>query len=286
MTRERLFAAAVLVMFASLSTGAQQPPLFSSKTEVVRVDVLVSEKGQPVVGLRASDFEVTDNGVPQRVELASLEQIPLNLVLVFDLSNSVAGERLEHLRQASQALLGGLEAEDQAALITFNHAVTLRAPLTRDLASVRLALDVAEPSGATALVDASYAGLMVGESDVGRALVVAFSDGFDTSSWLTPASVLDTARRSDGVVYGIAVGEGRASFLRELTSLTGGSIFEIETTKDLRAIFLDILKEFRQRYLVSYSATGVSATGWHRIDVRVKGRSFTVKARAGYLAGP
>jgi VWFA-related protein len=286
MTRGILLGAALLVAFGSLSIRAQQPPMFSSKTEVVRVDVLVTEKGQPVVGLRASDFEVTDNGVPQRVELASLEQIPLNLVLVFDLSNSVAGERLEHLRDASRALLGGLEAEDQAALITFNHAVALRAPLTRDLANVRTALDVAEPSGATALVDASYAGLMVGESDVGRALVVAFSDGSDTSSWLTPAAVLDTARRSDGVVYGVAVGEWRAPFLRDLTSLTGGSIFEIETTKDLRTIFLDILNEFRHRYLVSYSATGVSATGWHRIEVRVKGRSATVKARAGYLAGP
>jgi VWFA-related protein len=286
MTRAMFTGVALLVAFESLSVGAQRPPTFSSKTEVVRVDVLVTDRGQPVLGLHPSDFEVTDNGVAQRVELASLEQIPLNLVLVFDLSDSVAGERLEHLRVASQALLGGLQAEDQAALITFNHAVALRAPLTRDLAMVRTALDVADPSGATALVDASYAGIVVGESDVGRALIVVFSDGSDTSSWLTPAAVLDTARRSDGVVYGVAVGEGKAQFLRELTSLTGGSMFEIETTKDLRAIFLDILKEFRERYLVSYSATGVSSTGWHRIEVRVKGRSATIKARAGYLAGP
>ena len=44
------------------------------------------------------------------------------------------------------------------------------------------------------------------------------------------------------------------------------------------------LDEFRERYLVSYSPTGVTGAGWHRLDVRVKGRSVTVKARPGYLS--
>jgi hypothetical protein len=45
-----------------------------------------------------------------------------------------------------------------------------------------------------------------------------------------------------------------------------------------------ILDEFRQRYLVSYTPRGVGSGGWHRLDVRIKGRKVAVKARAGYLA--
>ena len=61
---------------------------------------------------------------------------------------------------------------------------------------------------------------------------------------------------------------------------------EIESTKDLADRFVAILDEFRQRYLVSYTPSGVRAGGWHRLDVRVRGRKAGVKARAGYLSGP
>ena len=50
-------------------------------------------------------------------------------------------------------------------------------------------------------------------------------------------------------------------------------------------VFLQVLEEFRQRYVVSYSPSGVSREGWHQLVVRVKGRSATVRARPGYLAG-
>src|SRR5205085_10168287 len=78
---------------------------------------------------------------------------------------------------------------------------------------------------------------------------------------------------------------GSSSFLRELTSLTGGTAYNIDSARDLRATFLRILDEFRHRYLVSYTPHGVGRNGWHRLDVRLKNRRATIKARPGYLAG-
>ena len=75
------------------------------------------------------------------------------------------------------------------------------------------------------------------------------------------------------------------TFNRELTSLTGGSLIEIASTRDLSTAFLRILEEFRQRYVVSYTPRGVSRDGWHRLEVRLKGRRATIRARPGYLAG-
>jgi hypothetical protein len=84
----------------------------------------------------------------------------------------------------------------------------------------------------------------------------------------------------------VSVGPAKAEFLRDLTSFSGGRLFEMDKTANLSATFVSILEEFRHRYLVSYTPRGVSKEGWHRLEVRVKGRRATIKARPGYLAGP
>jgi len=276
-----------LASLLSTALSAQtQGPVFSTNVEVVRVDVLVTDGGRPVLGLKPADFDVLDNGVPQDVEFVSYDQIPLNVVLAFDMSESVAGERLDHLRTAGTAMLAGLKRNDQAALVTFNNQIMLGAALTSDLGPLRDAVGRAIGAGDTSLVDGVYAGITVGESDAGRALMIVFSDGLDTLSWLSPAAVLDTAKRSDVVVYAASVGRVKADFLRDLTSFTGGRLFEVEKTANLSGTFIGILEEFRQRYLVSYTPRGVSRDGWHRLEVRLKGKRATIKSRPGYLAGP
>jgi VWFA-related protein len=281
----KMSAAAVCLVAASAAgLAAQSQQTFSSTVEAVRVDVLVTDGGRPVRGLQAQDFELLDNGVPQQVDLVSFDEIPLNLVLVFDMSDSVVGERLEHLRQAAGHLLGGLMPRDQAALVFFNDAVAQGSPLTTDLERVRSSLLAREGRGDTALVDAVYGGLMLGESSVGRALMIVFSDGVDTASFLTPDAVLDTAKRSDVVVYAAVAGApSKIPLLHDLTELTGGAFHDAGTTAKLGAVFDRILAEFRQRYLVGYSPRGVLREGWHRLEVRVRGKRVQVRARPGYF---
>jgi VWFA-related protein len=276
----------VLFIAATAPAGRTQNAVFSSKVEAIRVDVLVTdrENGPAILGLGPSDFEVFDNGVPQQVDLVSFEQVPLNVILAFDMSDSVAGERLANLRAAGGFVLGALKGEDQAALVMFSQMVVLGSGLSKDAAAVRQALEDASGSGDTALVDGAFAAIMLGESDAGRALVIVFSDGVDTVSWLTDTAVLDAAKRSDAVVYGVSTrSRVKPEFLRDLTSFTGGRLFEVEKTANLGAIFLSVLEEFRHRYLLSYRPQGVQSGGWHRLEVRVKGRRAAVKARPGYL---
>lgn len=280
------WAAMTAVVSVVALDAAPQQATFSAKLEAVRVDVLVTDRGDVVRDLKAADFEIRDNGVVQPVDLVSFQQIPLNVILALDSSASVSGERLEDLQKASRALLGRLIKEDKAALLTFSHLVLLRERLTSDVVRVREGLDDVVPSGDTALVDGTHAAMQLEEADGGRNLLIVFSDGLDTASWLVPERVLESARRSDVVVYAAASrGAEDSQFLDDLTKLTGGGLVKIQSTKDLSAAFLRILDEFRNRYLVSYSPAGVSKDGWHRLDVRLKGRRGTVKARAGYQAG-
>jgi VWFA-related protein len=281
MSPRLLMASCVLV---AAGPGAAQTPSFSSGVDAVRVDVLVTDNGRLVPNLRPEDFEVLDNGVVQHVDLASYEEMPLNVILALDLSASLDARQLDDLREAGRALLDGLKPDDQVALVTFSHVVSQAAPLTSEHRRVEAALEAASASGETSLVDASFVGMTIGEADIGRSLLLVFSDGVDTRSWLSTQAVLEMAKRGEIVVYGVEVGSRDVSFPRELSAATGGRTLAIESTGDLHATFRGILSEFRQRYLISYSPRGVTTGGWHRLDVRVKGRNVAVRARPGYQA--
>ncbi|MBW8868342.1 MAG: VWA domain-containing protein [Acidobacteria bacterium] len=297
---------AALIACATLSPAAQQ---FKSGTVGVRVDVLVTNGQQLVRGLQASDFELRDEGVLQALTQVDVEEIPLNLILVFDTSGSMAGQRMRALLDASGSLLDGLRERDRVALLSFSSRVRLLAPLTPSRQQIRGALAMLTARGATSLRDAAFAGLALREADPGRTLLLIFSDGADTASWLKASDVLESARRTDAVVYGIGIAVPQYSaivlrdsngavtrrnvvttvreagkFLQSLTEETGGRVLFANSNQDLRATFARTLSEFRDRYVLSYSPTGVSANGWHQISVKLKAKSGTVTARRGYFA--
>jgi Ca-activated chloride channel homolog len=267
-----------------LSSPRDQAPTFTSRVEAVRVDVLVSQDGRPLTGLTAADFEVLDNGVRQQIDHAAFEEIPLNVVFAIDASGSVEGERARQLRAACRGVLGELKKDDQAGLVVFSDPVVVRAGLTHDIAAVSAAVARPLPVGETSLVDAAQTSILLAESQPGRALVIVFSDAIEVSSYLPYNAVVDTAKRSDAVVYGVSVrGVAKPRFVPDLAEASGGDVFEIATAADIESTFRKVLDEFRHRYLLSYTLTGVERAGWHRLQVRVRLRGASVKARPGYF---
>lgn len=276
--------AALGAVAAAVATLGADQATFTSRADAVRVDVSVTSRGRPVAGLTPDDFEVFDNGVRQQVLFVDTAELPIDLVMALDVSGSVTGERLDELRAASETALGFLTPRDRAGLLTFSHEVVLRTPLTADLARLRGALDVPPERGRTALVDAAYAALLQAGGGTGRALAVVLSDGVDTASWLRAADVIETAKRLDVVLFGISTGAPDRNVLDELADASGGDLIRIESTRELTATLRTLMQDFRQRYLLSFTPAGVARGGWHTLDVRVKGRGRTVKARAGYFS--
>jgi Ca-activated chloride channel family protein len=266
------------------ASASGETPTFSAGVATVRVDVLVTDGQGPVPGLEADDFEVLDNGVAQKVDLAQFERLPVSVVLALDTSGSVTGARLEALRASSQAIVGDLKGRDRAGLLAFGNILSLRTGLTDDVDLVRAALDDARAGGDTALVDATYAAMVAGEAKDSRALVIVLSDGADTASFLRPESVLEAARRSNVVVYGVSVAPPAGTgFVDEICDATGGRVLRAASVERIRETFLRILTEFRQRYLLSYVPQGVREDGWHKLVVRVRRRHMTVTSRPGYM---
>ena len=221
--RRRAGLSLVLVLLAAMSiAGSQQR--FTSKTIGVRVDVLVTNGHQLVRGLNARDFELRDEGVVQSVSEVDVEGMPLNLILGFDTSGSVAGERMHYLLEAGNALLAGLQPQDRVALLSFASRVRLLAPLTPSRQQIRGALSVLKAEGATSLRDAAFAALALREEDPGRTLVLIFSDGVDTSSWLRAAPVIEASKRTDAVVYAVAIAERQVHWTSTSTMRDGRTI--------------------------------------------------------------
>ena len=274
---------AMTVLLSTVPLASQQSS-FRSGTLAVRVDVLVTDGRKPVAGLTAQDFALRDNGVLQTVEVLDGSGVPINAVLALDSSSSTAGPRHANLVSASLALLDGLQADDRAALTTFSHAVTSRVALTSDVASVREALRAMRPAGQTSVMDGAYVAVAATLSQTGRSLVLICTDGYDTWSWLRPSDVLESAKRSNAVIYAVAAADARQSAaLKNLADATGGDVLKVKTGGDLRGAFQRILQEFRSRYVLAYTPAGVAPAGFHTLDVRTKRRGLTVKARPGYV---
>jgi VWFA-related protein len=269
----------VALLAAQLASAPQTT--FKSGVEVVELDVSVTRGGVPVVGLTARDFALTDNGAAQEVASVTLEQLPLSVTMVLDTSQSVAGQRLQHLVQAGTGLAAALHPEDRAALVTFSHAVDLRVPMTGDLTAIRDALGAMNGSGATALRDAVHLALQLQPHDQTRPLMLVFTDGHDTASWLTEDAAIDSARRAGVVIHVVRVESD--AFLDKLTQISGGRSWSATSDRQLQDLFTKALDEMRARYLLTYTPRGVRQTGWHELKVKLKSGSADVTARRGYF---
>jgi VWFA-related protein len=269
----------VALLAAQLASAPQTT--FKSGVEVVELDVSVTRGGVPVVGLTARDFALTDNGAAQEVASVTLEKLPLSVTMVLDTSQSVAGERLQHLVQAGTGLAAALHPEDRAALVTFSHAVDLRVPMTGDLTAIRDALGAMNGSGATALRDAVHLALQLQPNDQTRPLMLVFTDGHDTASWLTEDAAIDSARRAGVVIHVVRVESD--AFLEKLTQISGGRSWSATSDRQLQDLFTKALDEMRARYLLTYTPRGVRQPGWHELKVKLKNGSADVTARRGYF---
>jgi Ca-activated chloride channel homolog len=295
--------AGVAAIGAQTPAPPQTPPRFGAGTDVVIVDVLVTRDGKPVPGLTAADFTVTDAGVAQQIELAALDSVPVSLLLALDTSASVRGQPLESLKDAAKAAVASLRPTDQAALLTFSHNLALGAAWTDDRAKITQAIDAATAQGSTALIDAAFAAMGLRQRPGTRTLVLLFTDGDDSASWLGAGDVLAAARRSEAIVYGVTLaaparattppdqladamikepGLYRDALLPVLAYETGGESLRAATAADLRGVFVDILSRFNNRYVFMYSPKGADAKGWHPITVKTKDPTMTVNARRGY----
>jgi len=213
------------------------------------------------------------------------------VTFVFDVSQSLDTAELGHLRAACRAFVDGLKPEDRVGLMSFSHVLGYDLPHTTDRSLLRSKLDRLEAWGRTALYDALYAGMRV-PTGRGRSLVVAFTDGEDNTSWLTPDQLLRVAEESDALVHVIGIRPADDApetpgmhATRHIAESTGGRYWNADSSADLPAVFAEVLEALRSRYLLAFEPAD-AAPGFHPLQVKLRRGKGELRARSGYFIAP
>jgi len=257
--------------------------------DAVQVTVTVTDAGGRFVsGLPAEAFHVREDGVPQQVNAFLNEEIPLELVVALDVSQSMTAA-IPVLKTSSKAFLSALRPSDQVTLLAFNDNIFTLARRSTDPSGRVKAVDRLAPWGGTALYDVVLTALNLVGRQPGRRALVVFSDGEDQSSVATLPQVHERLERSDAVVYTIGLGRGSREnalkdILEKIATSSGGRAFMTERIEKLERAFSQILDELGHQYLVAYAPSNTRRDGaWRKIEVEVDG-GYSVRARQGYRA--
>ena len=290
---------ATAALLAAVVPRAQQP-IFKGGVDLVNVTATVTDgDGRFMSGLTKEDFAVLDDGRPQEIISFSSERVPVSLGMLLDVSGSMSEDRMAVARSAiDRFVFDLLGKEDELFLMEFTARGRMLQTWTRDRDTFSRALARANKQQlkfGTAVFDAVSTSLGLAEEGVHqkKALLI-LSDGRDNSSQRSVKEVQEAIRKSEILVYALAVdggddgpfgGEGvDAGALRKLTDATGGRTEVVKGFKNLDKATARLADELNQQYVLGYTAPTVRDGRWHEIKVEVRKRGAKVRARLGYIA--
>ena len=327
MSHVRWLARSLFLALAAPIAMAQQPAVppatpagdqpTTIKVDVSVVNVLCSvrdKKGKLVSNLGQSDFEIRENGKPQKIVYFTRETtLPLTLGLLVDSSVSQQALIADEHEAAAKFFRQVITPKDAAFLISFDIGVDLLQDVTGSVRMLENALGaisvhgtgpqggIGAPfpvgnGGGTHLYDAVFLGANdVLAKEAGRKALILITDGQDQGSMLDRDAAIEAAQKTDAIIYGILFvdrqfygfggGYSGESTLKKMAEETGGRLFRPNNARELADAFQQISDELRSQYNIGYSPSNAAHDGsYRRIDVLLRQGGLKVQARKGYYA--
>jgi Ca-activated chloride channel family protein len=294
---------ALVILAAALGAAAVFGVI--AKAQTIKVDVklvrlLVSVKdarGELIGSLEKPDFTVYDTGVKQDIAIFEHHtEVPLSVSLLIDTSGSTATNlRYEStsVERFLRALLREGNPGDAAALYAFNDEVTRMNSFTRREQRLIDSLKELKGKAGTSFYDAVHLAARDLAGRDGRHVIVAVTDGGDTTSVKKYADAFESAQNADVIIYPILVipitndagrNLGGERALDTLASGTGGRVFQPMGAAALDEAFTQILRDLRTQYLVAYYPRNVPADAprFHLVRVELSRNDLRATTRTGY----
>lgn len=285
-------------------TQKGEVPTIRVQSRLVNIAVSVMDKnGAPIGGLTKSDFEISEDGRPQKIAYFEKESsTPLSIVLAIDASKSVLrDERLEK-SAASHFVNALLRDQDELDLMDFSDNVREIVPFTNQKKRIERGLNELQPGDETALYDAIYLAsdrLLQTRNDVGRRrVVVVITDGEDTAKRSRYSQALEQAQRAGAMIYPIIIvpvwedagrNTGGEHALIQMATDTGGKYFYVEDKKDLEPAFARVSDDLRTQYVLGYYApSSKKDDAFRSVKVQMKDTAlheqYQLRHRTGYYS--
>lgn len=275
-------------------------PQASIRVDVNLVNVIASvldQNNRPVPDLQKDQFEIYEEGKPQKIDLFEMEtKQPLGLALMIDSSLSEVKE-LQFEAEAAARFIGEIvRANDRVAVFEFADTVTQLASFSDNVPQLQAAVRRITPGDGTALYDAVYLGsdaLAKGPADR-RNVLILITDAGETTSRADFETARRAALRAQALLYTIVIRPGRSEngrntagehALDTIADSTGGAMYYPDQLSQLDEIFSRINRELRTQYRLGYYPQPKPPQGTYRsIEVRVKG-DYKVRYRKTYYSG-
>ena len=154
----------------------------------------------------------------------------------------------------------------------------------------------------TVLYDAIYLGANDRLArEAGRKVLVVITDGDDEGSQVSIKKAIESAQKADITIYsiyyvdpyfyarggGFSFGGGGRGYLQQMSSETGGHVYEVSRRNTLDKVFDELQQEMRTQYAIAYTSTDPKKDGsYHKLEIKTKDKDLKVQARKGYYAMP
>lgn len=279
-----IWAAAVVAWLLCPAWCAQRdaPSGSGAPTVLLRASV-VDKSGNPVTNLPREAFKVFEDGVEQKVQVFRLEDGPLSIGVLVDISRSMR-PAADNLKQAVERFASTVGPQDEFFLVEFTDVAYLKTPLTTDAGKLVSQLDLHRFAGVSAVRDVAYAAARyIREARNPRKALLIISDGDDNVSILKKAAVQDYLQGEDIQVYCIGLPlesliegsrldpDAGGRLLDELSSPTGGVVLRSIKPKDLADAAAQIGARMRGGYVLGYSPANQNSGGKRgRLSVKLE----------------
>ena len=211
-------------------------------------------------------FSLSEADQARDVRVEQVKGGELEVVLVIDVSGSMAGEPMAAAKAAAAGFLGEMPADTRIAVVAFDDTVRVASPMSADRDAHRAAIAALTPSGYTALYEGINAGLEQFSGETAQRAVVVLSDGGDNASSI---ALSDVTGRIIGAgttlhVVELQTSDTEPEILDALSSVGYGQHIAVTDPQALSAVYGRIASDLRDSYVLAYTS---QARG--RVDLTV-----------------
>jgi VWFA-related protein len=135
------FLCPLLLLFAMHGFAAEDPVVFKSDVALTRVDAkVVDQQGRTVTGLQVNDFVLRLDGRVLPIRNFASENMPLDILLLLDVSGSME-PHIQRIASAAQQALNVPTDNDRVAIMIFDTSTRVRLPFRNDHSDVNRELN-------------------------------------------------------------------------------------------------------------------------------------------------